>query len=273
MTVYKTVNHWYRMIKKKFKKIVVWCSILFISIIWLGAARFAWSYLLPLSTFHTTTLSPVDASTTNTEDSEMTSAEPLPTNVKFSLPLRTLSGLPIVSASSIDLGTTIAKTGEAGLCGRALSDGVFLYLTKANTDGGVWKKIRISLDQRDDSGIIARATPHLYDLLSKTPFFFSVMGEVVFEKLYLPLLKKNAAALLFPAVGMREGVTPELPIVWYRPPYRLEVAALLHYAVNTRKQTKIALFYEESAWGIEAKNAAEELLRNKYATAPCAVAS
>jgi branched-chain amino acid transport system substrate-binding protein len=206
------------------------------------------------------------------EDSEIAVADPIPTQVQFVLPSGRQQHL--VQNEQIILGTTIAKTGESGAIGQALSDGVFLAFNTINTlHGGVWGKKRISLDQRDDSGVIARALPHMYDLLSKTPLFFSPMGEVVFEKAYLPLLKKKALTLLFPAVGMRVGVAPDLPVVWFRPPYTFEVEALLHYAVNTIKKNKISLFVEESSWGLEAKQAAIEILEKKYGLAVCSAAS
>jgi ABC-type branched-subunit amino acid transport system substrate-binding protein len=129
------------------------------------------------------------------------------------------------------------------------------------------------LNQRDDSGVIARALPHIYDLLSQTPFFFSPTGETVFEKIYIPLLQKKALTVLFPSVGMRGGVDRNSPVVWLRPPYSFEIEALIHYAVHTLKQTKIALFFEESAWGLEAKQAAEKILKESYDLKPCASAS
>lgn len=199
------------------------------------------------------------------EDSEIAVAQEILTNVSFTMPTKKVYEEPLAHEGSLLFGTTIPKTGELGLLGRALSDGLFLYLNKTNTgDGGIWQNYRISLDQRDDNGKISHALPLVYDLLKKTPLFFSVAGEIVFEKVYVPLLAAAAIAVLFPAIGMRAGISASMPVVWYRPSYGQEIAALLDYAVNTLKLTQIAVFYEESAWGIEGKNTTDYLLRKKY---------
>ncbi len=211
---------------------------------------------------------------TGTGDSELLAPQPLPENVSMKIPSDSVQQKPLVCNAQILLGSTIPKTGELGLPGTALSDGLFLFLNRVNTTkGGAWKKYHLSLDQRDDSGRVLRATPHLYDLLSKTPIFFSPFGEMVFEKVYIPLLARNAIAVLFPLVGMRARVTSGMPVIWYRPPYRQEIRALLDYAINTLKQDKIAVFYEESAWGIEARNATVDILRRKYNLKVCGSAS
>jgi branched-chain amino acid transport system substrate-binding protein len=208
---------------------------------------------------------------TTAEDTEITVADPLPTQVQFVLSPQRAT---LVHGEQVVLGSTIAKTGENGSGGQALGDGVFLALNSINTAcGGVWGTTRLSLDQRDDGGVIARAIPHIYNLLSKTPFFLSPVGEVVFEKVYLPLLRKKALSVFFPAVGMRAGVTPDLPVVWFRPPYTFEIEALLHYAINTIKKTKISLFVEESSWGTEVRKAVEVVLQETYGLTLCSVAS
>jgi ABC-type branched-subunit amino acid transport system substrate-binding protein len=256
--------------KKKQIHVWVWYSIAALCLLgvgfglWYGVTAYYGS-----TQIHTS--SDTTASTT-AEDSEIAVADPLPAQVQFALPRS--PRVSLVHGEQIVLGTTIAKTGENGAVGQALSDGVFLALNTINTTcGGVWGKKRLSLDQRDDSGVIARAIPHIYDLLSKTPFFFAPAGEIVFEKVYLPLLRKKAVTVFFPAVGMRTGVTPDLPVVWFRPPYTFEVEALLHYAVHTIKKTKISLFVEESSWGIEARNTVEKVLTEKYGLKLCSVAS
>ncbi len=199
------------------------------------------------------------------DDSEVTTAEPLPTGVVYEIPQKSVVDLALFQKQHLLLATTIAKTSEAGTIGRDLSDGLFLHLTHATKN--------ISLMQKDDSGMISRAIPLVYDLLTKTQFFFSPTGEIVFDKIYRPLVAKNILGILFPAIGMRAAVTEDMPIVWFRPPYSFEIGALLQYAIQTLKQTKIALFYEESSWGLEAKEAAEKVLKEKYGLQPSGLAS
>jgi len=209
-----------------------------------------------------------------TGDSELLAPQPLPSHVSMKLPVGAVQQKMLVSNSQVVLGSTIPKTGELGLPGGALSDGLFLVLNRTNTtNGGAWKKYHLALDQRDDSGRVIRATPHCYDLLAKTQIFLSPFGEMVFDKIYTPLLARNAIAAFFPCIGMRSHIAETMPVVWYRPPYRQEIRALLDYILNTLKQTKIALFYEESAWGIEARNAAIDILRNAANLKPCSAVS
>jgi hypothetical protein len=235
-----------------------------------GAAFWYWFYVheTKKSSARINNQTAVDHSTDsdiNAEDSEVAVAQEVLTNVSLTVPTKKVHDHCFAQEGNIVLATTIAKTGELGFLGRALSDGLFLYLNKTNTlDGGVWGTTRLSLDQRDDNGTISHALPLIYDLLNKTPVFFSTTGEIVFEKIYIPLLAAAAVAVLFPAIGMRMGVTKAMPVVWYRPSYGQEIAALLDYAINTLKLNQIAVFYEESTWGVEAKNTTEYLLRKKY---------
>lgn len=215
---------------------------------------------------HQAAVADLSIPTTIADDSEIIVAQPLPANVSMVLPKEAVQERRIFHDGQVLLGTTIPKTGELGLLGRSLSDGLFLYFKKTKT-------MRCSLDQRDDSGRVYRAVQHIHDLLSKTPLFFASSGEIVFEKVYTPLLARNALALIFPAIGMRSYITEAMPIVWYRPPYTQEIAALLEYAIGTLKQNKIAVFYEESTWGIEVKNATEAILKKKYNLAICGSAS
>lgn len=168
---------------------------------------------------------------------------------------------PLIAEESLSFATTLAKSGEASLIGKALGDGLFLYLNKVNSQyGGLGGQFRLRLDQRDDGGQLLTAAHHINDLLSKTPLFFSPMGDVAFEKAYLPLLRAGKAALFFPAVGMRPQLDAPAPLVFFRPSYVQEVAALVHYAISILKKNKIAVFYEESAWGKSGYHAVEKLL-------------
>ncbi len=244
------------------KKLLYWVVLGVIVVLGGITVYFLWG----TSSVSTATVADKTASSElSTEDSEIAVAQEILTNVSFIAPKTTLYNELLMQEDAIVLGTTIPKTGELGLLGRALSDGVFLALNKINTlDGGIWQSCRVSLDQRDDNAKISHALPLVYDLLTKTRCFYSVAGDIVFEKAYVPLLAQATIAVLFPAVGMRAGITANMPVVWYRPPYSQEIAALLDYAVNTLKLTQIAVFYEESTWGIEAKNNTEYLLRKKY---------
>ena len=231
------------------------------------AARFL--YKPKMSTAHENRATDIVA-----DDSEIRIPQPLPERTSFVIPRLKALDAPLVNSGKIMLGTSIPKTGELGLAGRGLSDGLFLFLNKTNTvDHGVWRTCSVSLDQRDDSGLVARALPHVYDLLSKSPLFLAPAGDIVFEKVYFPLLRQGAIAVFFPAVGLRQENVDELPVVWFRPSYALEVAALIKYALRSLKVSKMAVFYEESAWGLEAKKAAEAVLKKENGCALCASAS
>jgi ABC-type branched-subunit amino acid transport system substrate-binding protein len=159
------------------------------------------------------------------------------------------------------LATILAKSGEASLIGKALSDGFTLAVNVLNsTEGGLFGGHRLALDQRDDASLLSRGMKHLRELVEKTPFFFGVMGEELVEKGMSQLVGGDSIGLLFPTVGMQQVAAARNRAVYFRPSYADEVHALIHYALHTLKKKKIALFYEESGWGEQAKNAAQEVL-------------
>jgi len=215
-----------------------------------------------------------DQASVTATDSEIAVPQPLPTHVSFKDPARDAVVQLLVQDGHIAIGSTIPRTGEQGLGGQALSDGIFVAFNKANTsDGGLFGGTSVSLDQRDDSGDLTRAQPHIFDVLTKTQLFFCPTGDTVFEKLYVPLLQRGKIAVIFPAVGTRHAITKDMPVAWYRPSYAQEVAALVAYAVEVLKQTKIAVFYEDSEWGIEARDAAAHALKKKAGCDLCLSAS
>lgn len=178
----------------------------------------------------------------------------------------------LVSEQRVSLSTTIAKSGEASLRGKGLSDGLFLYLNKVNTEyGGLGKAIPIALDQRDDSGVLLKTISHINELMPTSSLFFSPMGDHALEKAYLPLIHAHKAAALFPISGLRPAVN-SAPLIFMRPSYDQEVAALVHYATTLLKKTKIAVFHEESSWGRAGMRAVERLLA-QHKLQLCAAAS
>lgn len=198
-------------------------------------------------------------------DSEITQTQPLPEGVSMIPPKTAAAQQPLFKDGQVSMGSIIPRTGEFGALGASLTDGIFLGLNKVNTiEGGIRKKYRVALDQRDDGSDILRASVHMYDLIAKSQLFLLPLGDVTFEKVLLPLAAQGKAALVFPCTGMRPKIADELPVIWLRPPYRQEVAALLDYAVNNLKQTKIALFYEDSGWSIKIKEEVEATLKRKY---------
>lgn len=160
----------------------------------------------------------------------------------------------------ITFATLGAKTGEGALIGNTLIDGLVLALNAVNSEkGGIFGNYRLALDQRDDAGVFARGVGHLREQVQTTPFFIGVMGEEVVEKAMLPLIQAGTLALLFPPIGGRP-VQQNGALLYFRPSYVDELYALIHYTVTTLKKTKIALFHEESGWGLQARKAAERLL-------------
>lgn len=159
------------------------------------------------------------------------------------------------------LATILARSGEASLIGKSLSDGFTLAVNVLNsTEGGLFGSHRLALDQRDDASLLSRGMKHLRELVEKTPFFFGVMGEELVEKGMSELVGDNSIGLLFPTVGMQQVTVANNRAVHFRPSYADEVHALIHYALHTLKKTKIALLYEEGGWGEQTKKSAEAVL-------------
>ena len=156
------------------------------------------------------------------------------------------------------IATILAKSGEASLIGKALSDGFTLAVNALNTTkGGLFGAHRLALDQRDDASLLSGGMKHLRELVEKTPFFVGVMGEELVEKGMHSLVASDGIGLLFPTVGMDHASDH---VIRMRPSYADEVHALINYAIETLKKEKIALFYEEGGWGEQARVAAEKVM-------------
>ena len=163
--------------------------------------------------------------------------------------------------AEVHIATTLAKTGEAALLGKALSDGLFLYLNRINSaDGGIGGVIQVMLDQRDDESRLRTGAKHILKLKRTIPLFFSPLSDGLLEKVLVPLLDKDEAACLFPVAGIRPRPLPE-NLVYFRASYVDELHALVHYTRNVLKKQRIALFYEDSSWGRTAKAALTQILK------------
>lgn len=165
---------------------------------------------------------------------------------------------PLFNKGMVSLASTAAKTGEASLIGKALRDGLFLYLNRVNAEQS--NHARVSLDQRDDAGQVLQAVQHVGELLEDHHLFFSSMGDNTLEKVYIPLLSEGKVALIFPVAGMRPSYETNTPAIFFRPSYIQEVSALVYYALEILKKKKVGVFFEESEWGREAKEAVEHAL-------------
>jgi branched-chain amino acid transport system substrate-binding protein len=185
-----------------------------------------------------------------------------PPAVTFSAPTQPVDTYPLVAGGKLTIGSSLSRVGATTLVEQPLSDGLFLAFNHLNTQEGGIHGAQISLDMRDDGEQPATAFMQLDELLNKTHLFFSPAGDPILEKVYHPLLTTGLLALLFPATGMRTLFGPQLPVLFWRPSFSHEISALIHYARHVLKKHKFALFYEESTWALEAREAARKILNS-----------
>ena len=158
--------------------------------------------------------------------------------------------IPFVSA--------YATSGPLAANGKKLLSGVKLYLQH--------KKLKtISLVHKGNIGRFGyNVSKKLSRLLKKTPLFLGVYGTRPFLSV-ISFLKKNKSVLLCPVEGsslIRNKKKDGESSVYFRPPHKYELSALVDYVINNRMRSKISVFYEASMWGDSVLADLKKLLNN-----------
>lgn len=152
------------------------------------------------------------------------------------------------SSKEILLGQTCALSGPAGILGRDARDGALAYFNHINTQGGIkGKNIRlITLDDKYEPDI---AEKNSIELVKKGVFaFFGVVGTPTAVS-SLGVARAHDKLFLTPFTGaafLRSGIEN---VVNFRACYEMEAHNIIEYLVETRKLKKIAILYQNDAFG------------------------
>lgn len=160
----------------------------------------------------------------------------------------------------IIVGSTIDLSKSASIIGKKLKNGLDLAFNRISQQGGAGKFLpRLSVYNDEYTPLETRKL--LSRLVSdrKIKVFLNSLGSSTNEA-YIPYLKKNQIISLFPYTGAPIFRDPELPnIAHLRVGYVDEGIALAEYALDQLKARKMAIFYQNDAFGRGALQGAREV--------------
>ncbi len=206
-----------------------------------------------------------DISLNDLETAENT--KPLAKKTKKSSNLK-LTG---ITDKEILIGTTSALTGAASFLGRQTTNGALAYIREVNDNGGIHgRKVKVIGfdDAYDPPRCISNTTKLVQD--EKVFSLFNYVGTPTSVKI-ISYVEKNA----MPVVGLFTGAEAlRTPLKKYifniRASYFQETDAIVSYFVNEKKLNKIAVFYQNDAYGMAGLKGAEIALK-KFNLKPVAL--
>ena len=163
----------------------------------------------------------------------------------------------------IVVGCTLDLSKTSAILGERIREGLNLSLARTNLQGGVNHR-PIHTITFDD-----QYTPHLAKqniLLFMETFHsdlvISPVGTPTTEAL-LSLIQEKKILVLFPYTGANIFRKPELNhIIHFRPSYAKEAMSLVRYTINSLGLRRLALFYQNDAYGWAPLEGAREALKN-----------
>ncbi len=168
-----------------------------------------------------------------------------------------------IAPDKIVLGSSETLSGHAGFIGQNFSAGMMSYFDNLNDNGGIeGRKIDVKiLDDRYNPKITMENTAKLLPKVCAfigyggTPTTLAVLGTI----------EKNRIPMLFPLTGAQQLRFPFNRYVFnLRNSYWAETAALVDYAHDVLKKKKIAVFYQNDAFGLTGCQGIESRLMKKY---------
>jgi len=162
--------------------------------------------------------------------------------------------------------------GSLQLYGELIRNAINARFNRINKQGGIQKKI-LRLISMDDRGEPEKTAQNIETMRKNSiDMFLGNMGTRNISKV-LPPIEKKEIAMLFPWGGSDELRKPNLTyLVNGLGLIKPQINALVSHSLETLRLTKIAIFHDDSSFGIENKNMlVEELAKHKIS--PVAIAS
>ncbi|MCY7388453.1 MAG: ABC transporter substrate-binding protein [Burkholderiales bacterium] len=173
------------------------------------------------------------------------------------------AGAQGVTADAIVIGQSASLSGPSAELGREMKAGADAYFNAINESGGVLGR-KIKLISIDDAGVPDRAKANTLKLLNEDNVFalFGYTGTHTINPI-LPLVEKNKVPFFAPASG---DVATREPLSRYiyniRASYLEETEKIVEQLIR-RGLTKIALFYQNDAYGRAGLAGLERALRER----------
>lgn len=181
--------------------------------------------------------------------------------------------VPGVTPTEIRVGSSLALSGHAGYLGTETLRGAQTYIQYVNESGGIHGRTItiIALDDRYDPPLCIANTQRL--IVEENVFcLFCYVGTPTAVKI-LPLVEKAGIPLIGMFTGANALREPHNPlIINVRASYYQETGAAVKHLVEDLGLTKIAVFYQYDAYGLDGLRGSEFALQ-KYGLAPVAKGS
>ena len=185
----------------------------------------------------------------------------------------TLHYVPGVTPTEIRIGSSLALSGHASYLGRETLRGALSFIDFINDSGGIHGRTikLITLDDRYEPPLCLANTQQL--IVEEEVFcLFCYVGTPTTEKI-IPLVIKAQVPIIGMFTGanaLREPFTPY--IINVRASYYQETGAAVTHLVQDLGFSKIAVFYQYDAYGLDGLRGSEIALK-KYGLAPVAKSS
>jgi ABC-type branched-subunit amino acid transport system substrate-binding protein len=176
----------------------------------------------------------------------------------------TANAEPGVAANQITVGMSTVLTGPASFLGHNYREGAESYLNTVNESGGVnGRKIKLIVydDGYEPNNAVANATK-----LIKEDKVFCLLGNAGTPTTLAikSLLSAEKVPLFAPFTGAESLRNPvDRYIFHYRASYNQEVEVFIQGAVDTLGYRKVAVFYQDDAYGKAVLDAAKASLRKR----------
>ncbi len=167
----------------------------------------------------------------------------------------------------IVLGQSCALSGPAGALGTAFTQGANVYFDEVNNNGGVNGR-KIKLITMDDYYEPDYAVENTLELINNKNVF-AMFGEIgtPTSKAVIPIISEKKVPFLMPFSGAKLLREPyNKYIINMRSSYAKESSAIVEYLVNVKKQTKIAIFYQNDSYGKSGLDGVLKALKAKNMT-------
>jgi len=135
-----------------------------------------------------------------------------------------------------------------------------MVFNNVNQKGGIHNNF-IKFIIRDDEYEQAKIKKNLQTILQETSILFGTFSS---DTLYaIPENQFNDLLVIFPDAGASKFRNPQYKsLFFFRPSTSEEVKALISYTINVLFKRKIAIFYEDSHWGIDGMKVAKKYIES-----------
>lgn len=168
--------------------------------------------------------------------------------------------------NDIIVGQTAALSGNLGLYGKTIKNGINAYFEYINNSGGINGK-KIYLESLDDKGEPEQALNNIKTLQNKgINIFIGCTGVRSIERM-LPLIQEKKIAMLFPWAGDEKFRNPQLTNMINGLGYlKPQLQAIVTELIQKRKIGRIAIFHADDDFSTQAADELTVLLKKENIT-------